>query len=464
MTESITLTLVDGVRIVVPNSVNLLTPYVLAEQRDWFEDELRFLRRLLGPGQKAIDIGANYGVYTLSMAKAVGAEGFVWAFEPASSTAALLAQGVAANGFGHVILDRSALSSEPGTGCLTLNENSELNALTRAESAATASETVPLVTLDECLQRYGWRDIDFVKLDAEGEEANILKGGTQFFAELSPLLLYEVKTNEFHLELVRDFAALGLQSYRLVVGLNLLVPFSPDSTPDPYLLNLFCCNPSRAAQLVARGVLLAATQTNEDHYKTLMAGNDYTWRNTITRLPYGAQLATQWENATATEDSRAVGDALACYAISRDERLAPAERFNALEASFSSLQLICKQSPQHLRLASLARVAHDYGAQSVVVSALQQLAAVLMQNNTVDVSEPFLAPGERFDTISPGEQVGSWVLASVLEQLERRSYYSSFFAESAGLQRLELIGKLGFASPEMVRRLELVQTRLGGKQ
>ena len=59
------LTLVDGVKIVVPNSLNLITPYVLREQPDFFEDELKSVSKLIGPGQKVIDLGANYGVYTL---------------------------------------------------------------------------------------------------------------------------------------------------------------------------------------------------------------------------------------------------------------------------------------------------------------------------------------------------------------------------------------------------------------
>jgi len=41
----------------------------------------------------------------------------------------------------------------------------------------------------ESLGRYGWREIEFMKIDAEGEEASILKGGERFFAELSPLVL-----------------------------------------------------------------------------------------------------------------------------------------------------------------------------------------------------------------------------------------------------------------------------------
>ena len=72
MLDTVVLTLVDGVRIVVPDSLFLITPYVLREQQDFFEDELPFVRELLQPGQNVIDIGANYGVYTLPMAQKVG--------------------------------------------------------------------------------------------------------------------------------------------------------------------------------------------------------------------------------------------------------------------------------------------------------------------------------------------------------------------------------------------------------
>ena len=143
MTASTTLTLVDGVRIVVPDSLGLMTPYVLLEQQDWFEDEIKFLRRALQPGQKVVDIGANYGVYTHSMAHTVGPSGRVWAFEPASSTARLLVEGIAANGFGHVVVESSALSNTCGSARLSLNENSELNALVQGNPSTGESEIVP---------------------------------------------------------------------------------------------------------------------------------------------------------------------------------------------------------------------------------------------------------------------------------------------------------------------------------
>src|ERR1700739_1661996 len=125
MLETTVLTLIDGVRIVVPDSLDLITPYVLREQQDFFEDELPFVRSLLEPGQHVIDIGANYGVYTLPMAQKVGSGGHVWAFEPASGTAGFLAQSITVNGFGQVTLEQKAVSSTAGSAQLGAHIHSE---------------------------------------------------------------------------------------------------------------------------------------------------------------------------------------------------------------------------------------------------------------------------------------------------------------------------------------------------
>ena len=464
MTRTSTLEIAGGVRVVTPDSAHLITPYVLYEQQDWFEDEIGFLRRVLMPGQHAIDVGANYGVYTLSIAKAVGPSGAVWAFEPASSTAAYLEQSIAANNFTQVVLERSAISRACGTAQLTINDNSELNALVRDEGSGNASETVALVTLDDCLQRFGWKQIDFLKIDAEGEEANIIEGGRRFFAELSPLILYEVKAGEeVHLELVGKFAALGFDSYRLVPGLDLLVPFDAAAQPDGYLLNLFCCKKDRAELLSDRGLLLDSSSITAEK-----AGNrlehflsqhrqQYSWDIELTSLPYGAACAHLWQSMPG--EGAEVADALTCFAVSQDTDLNPLERFSALENSFMALESLCQRAPRYLRLASLARVAREYGARTVAVAALGQLYQKLANNEPLDPREPFLAPGKRFDTIEPRTDVKNWFLAAVIEEFEKLSSYSSFFTGEADRERLELMVSLGYESAEMRRRLELIRAR-----
>lgn len=468
MIPNTTLTLHDGVRIVVPDSVELITPYVLREQQDWFEDEIKFLRRLLLPGQKVIDIGANYGVYTLCLANVVGPTGHVWAFEPASSTAKLLREGIASNSFSQITLEQSALSNVRGVAQLSLDPDSELNVVVRDQLSSSVTETVALVSLDECLERYGWQDIDFVKIDAEGEEVNILKGGKRFFAELSPLVQYEVKAgNELHLELVDAFASLGYDSYRLVPGLDLLVPFDAKTQPDEYLLNLFSCKPDCISKLANRGLILtsenlsAGKELQKSSSQQVNTSKDYSWRNTLCRFPYGEKLADIWERTMSTAQNKRVQEALSLYAASRDSSLTPAERYRALAGSFLRFSFLCEREPSHMRLASLARVARDYGARTTAVHALEQLTKTIFEHNRVDLSEPFLAPGERFDSVPPRENLGNWAAAAILEELEQTVEFSSYYSGCSARERLEMIRDLGFGSEEMERRLALLQQRFG---
>jgi FkbM family methyltransferase len=457
---SATVTLVDGVRIIVPDTLDLITPYVLREQGDWFEDELKFVRRLTAPGQSVVDIGANYGVYTLCLARQVGATGHVWAFEPASTTADFLGQSIVANRFTQVTLERSALSDTNGSAHLFLHTSPELNALRSGRSATGETETVSLTTLDTCLETLAWREIDFVKIDAEGEEMKILAGGTQFFARFSPLIQYEVMAGpNVNLGLVQAFAALGYDSYRLVPGLDLLAPFDAKAKPDAFLLNLFCCKPDRASRLAAAnklvrpGLAAAACPPPID--------GAYHWRRTLGELPYGKVLSALWEQSVAAGGGGAVEAALALFAQSRDTSLPATERFHALEASFHRFKALCASEPAHLRLVSLARVARAFGAREVAVEALSRAVDAIRRQGQVDVSEPFLAPTESFDFIPPGEAVGNWILSALFEEQERAGSFSSFYTGQATLKRLELIQTMGFGSDEMKRRLALVRQRHG---
>lgn len=74
--------LANGSSMFVPATLDQITTYVLLEQEAWFEKELDFLHRWIGPGMVVIDIGANLGVYSLPLRRLVGPEGRVFAYEP----------------------------------------------------------------------------------------------------------------------------------------------------------------------------------------------------------------------------------------------------------------------------------------------------------------------------------------------------------------------------------------------
>lgn len=476
MLPNTTLKLIDGVRIVVPDSLDLITTFVLREQEDWFEDEIKFLRFLIQPGQTAIDIGANYGVYTLTIANLVGPTGHVWAFEPASSTAALLADSISTNNFSHVTLICSALSNKVGTARLALNNHSELNELVRDEQFAGASETVPLTTLDHAMASYAWKDIDFIKIDAEGEEANILLGGTSFLKDQSPLIQYEIKAgNDLHLDLVRQFSELGYQSYRLVPGLNTLIPFNENDPIDDFLLNLFCCKPDRAGHLASQGFLVDlethhASSHAKDAYLNLhmsSADDPHGWHEELIKHPYGKLLAKQWvEHSVEMEENgqpNEIDEPLYLYALSRNQSLPMPERFAYLEASFFNLRQLCENQPTYLRLSSLARVASDYGARIIANNALEQLCNNIFKQQSVNTVEPFLAPGKRYELIPPNtlDSIWNWIASAALEELIRTQAFSSYYTGLPSLQNLKILLKLEFASDEMKRRHDLMEQRFG---
>jgi hypothetical protein len=95
--DMLELRLSDQVTLAVPGRLDSITTYVLLEQESWFEKALGFLSRWLKRGMTAIDIGANLGVYSLPMARLVGPEGRVFAYEPGSEARSLLARSRAIN-------------------------------------------------------------------------------------------------------------------------------------------------------------------------------------------------------------------------------------------------------------------------------------------------------------------------------------------------------------------------------
>lgn len=456
--EKVVLEMVGGVKVVAHDSLELITSYVLREQGDWFEDEIKFLRRLLTRGQFLVDIGANHGVYSLAMADAVGQEGHIWAFEPASSTADLFRGGISANNFNNITLIQCAISDHVGVAHLSLNMNSELNELIRDGAVSSESETVELVTLDDCIDAYGWSAIDFVKIDAEGEEANILKGGRVFFETFSPLIQYEVKAgNSVHMDLVSLFDDLGYHSYRLVPSLDLLVPFDRESIPDGFLLNLFCCKPDRACKLEQDGFLLQSVPSMTREFEAMVLSS-HAWQSKMSAYPYVAMLRSKWSPEGRVVESD-LSLALALHSFSRDESHQKWQRMIALERSFLLLSELKQNSSTSMRKSSFARVAYDFGFRAEGVAALSQLINYIFTTNRIDLQEPFLVPYARYESMLLGKSLENWVLSSILEAYEMTSSFSHFYTGRESKSRLEFLLGLGYCDVAIHRRLSLLSQR-----
>jgi len=208
--DDIAITIAEGTRVVVPATLSSVSTYVLLELEDWFEPEIALMRRALAPGMRALDIGANYGVYALAMAQCVGSTGQVTAFEPAGAVAERLRRSAAVNGFSWLAVEQAAVGARGGRVVLH-GDVPEQRSLAPAQGAA---EEVPLIALDDWHRTHD-APVDVVKIDVEGAETDVIACGRGFFAAQEPLVMLEIKAGESaSFAAVAALEALGYAAYR----------------------------------------------------------------------------------------------------------------------------------------------------------------------------------------------------------------------------------------------------------
>lgn len=125
-------------------------------------------------GDTVVDIGAYVGMFTVKAAQQVGPNGLVVAIEPSSSNLQYLRRNTA--DIGNVKVIPKAAGSSGGEGRLTTSEASPCHTLVDKPGATT--ETIMIDTLDDILAKVGVKKVDFIKIDAEGYELEILKGAS----------------------------------------------------------------------------------------------------------------------------------------------------------------------------------------------------------------------------------------------------------------------------------------------
>jgi FkbM family methyltransferase len=151
--------------------------------------------RLVRPGDCVIDIGANLGLVTLTMAALVGATGQVHAFEPNPRMIAFLEDAIERNGLTNVKLHRVALGAREGELKLSIPpSNAGAASLVEARQTEGGIDTiVPVRTLSSIMSGQDIGRVRLVKIDVEGFEPEVLAGATEFFSrQPADALLFEL--------------------------------------------------------------------------------------------------------------------------------------------------------------------------------------------------------------------------------------------------------------------------------
>lgn len=160
---------------------------------------IAFLIDKIGQGQTAMDIGAHKGGYLYFMRKAAGPQGHVIAFEPQLKLHDYLAGMKFKCRWDNVTLERIALSDSTGTAELfipgnTVSEGSSPGAsiALAGDPASGRTETVATITLDDYVTKYDLSPA-LLKIDVEGNELALFRGGAHTLRRLRPKILVEIE-------------------------------------------------------------------------------------------------------------------------------------------------------------------------------------------------------------------------------------------------------------------------------
>jgi len=180
------------------------------------EYELHVLLKRLPVGGTFVDVGANFGLYTVLASRQVGIQGQVMAFEPDPDNAMLLRRNIGENACGNVRVVQGALSS--GRGVARLYEDPVHRGMLSLANVRGNHEWIDVttMTLDESLEESGVRSIDVIKIDVEGAELPVLEGAKRTLESTSGLEIFM----EVNAPFMKRFGYDPLDPLHLLVGLG----------------------------------------------------------------------------------------------------------------------------------------------------------------------------------------------------------------------------------------------------
>lgn len=193
-------------------------------------------RNYFGDGVVAIDCGANIGVHTVEWARLMYQWGEVISFEAQEKIYYALAGNVAINNCLNVTAMHSAVGSncsvidipEPNYlipssyGSFELKQNQNNEFIGQAIDYK-KTKPVPLVSIDSL----NLKRLDFIKIDVEGMEEDVLAGAESSIKKYQPIMMIEtIKSNKSQIE--NFLQKNGYKYYPM--GINLLAVHSNDPT------------------------------------------------------------------------------------------------------------------------------------------------------------------------------------------------------------------------------------------
>jgi len=237
---------IEGMSFFIRNTPASIREYIFQPFEPYTAE---LFKRTIKPGMTILDIGAQFGYYTLLAAKMTGSGGRVFAFEPVPSNFNVLKKNIEINNFVHIVQPiQKAVGNKREKIKIFCYEHSDSHGMYPCPTGIIKeSIEVECITIDEFLKG---QSADVIKMDIEGNEPYALEGMREtisrsenlvLFTEFAPAFLRwaGIKPEDYILQINK----LGFEIFVIDEKSSKLKPFTDDLfvKDDPtYYTNLYC--------------------------------------------------------------------------------------------------------------------------------------------------------------------------------------------------------------------------------
>ena len=177
------------------------------------------------------------------------------------------------------------------------------------------------------------------------------------------------------------------------------------------------------------------------------------WTDHILKFPYANVLSQIWldyiESHTDDEAWRYHQLALNNYRDTCLNGQSQIERHASLLQGYQVLYQLADVGGNVSNLQTFSRIAIGLGEYENALFALNYIASIFEKQNSISLNEPFLCVAEKFENVDPGTNIGSWVYASVIYQIENIERQLCKANVQATQDRLEKFKKTGFLDADI---------------
>ena len=202
------------------------------------EAENTLYKQICKNSDTVVEVGANIGVHSLSIAKAIGTSGNLFCYEPQQTVFQTLNANLALNSLTNTRTFQLGVGDENSSMNLVLpdySKNGNFGGVTLDKN--TVGTKINIVTLDSHLKL---ESLKLLKIDVEGMEIDVLKGAKETIAKHQPIIYCENDRIEKSQELIEL-----LNSYGYTLYWHLPSLFNPDNfnnIKENIFLNLISVN------------------------------------------------------------------------------------------------------------------------------------------------------------------------------------------------------------------------------